>query len=132
MAQAKTASNTIIFYVEGNFRCKIRLFYGKIMMGAYRDSVSPLGRYPLPRADHHLAARSCCSSHAPAFDSSLLVAMMLRSDCPRQSSRIIVPGGRIELPWITPHDFESCASTNSAIPAPTTVYKKTNDLARPR
>ncbi len=29
----------------------------------------------------------------------------------------MVPGGRIELPWITPHDFESCASTNSAIPA---------------
>ena len=29
----------------------------------------------------------------------------------------VVPGGRIELPWITPHDFESCASTNSAIPA---------------
>ena len=29
----------------------------------------------------------------------------------------MVPGGRIELPWIAPHDFESCASTNSAIPA---------------
>ncbi len=28
-----------------------------------------------------------------------------------------MPGERIELSWITPHDFESCASTNSAIPA---------------
>ena len=28
-----------------------------------------------------------------------------------------MPGERIELSWISPHDFESCASTNSAIPA---------------
>ena len=34
-----------------------------------------------------------------------------------------VPGGRIELPWIAPHDFESCASTNSAIPACSSVFK---------
>ena len=26
----------------------------------------------------------------------------------------LVPGERIELSWVTPHDFESCASTNSA------------------
>ena len=35
----------------------------------------------------------------------------------KMSDFFIVPGGRIELPWIAPHDFESCASTNSAIPA---------------
>ena len=28
-----------------------------------------------------------------------------------------VPRERIELSWIAPHDFESCASTNSAIEA---------------
>ncbi len=39
---------------------------------------------------------------------------------------VFVPGERIELSWITPHDFESCASTNSAIPAllKYTVYFK--------
>src|SRR3989344_2385780 len=39
----------------------------------------------------------------------------------------LVPGERIELSWIAPHDFESCASTNSAIPAGDeqfTIYNK--------
>jgi hypothetical protein len=29
----------------------------------------------------------------------------------------LVPKERIELSWIAPHDFESCASTNSATSA---------------
>ncbi len=37
---------------------------------------------------------------------------------------LIVPGERIELSWITPRDFESRASTNSAIPAIGAVYGK--------
>ena len=43
-------------------------------------------------------------------------ACTAKQSCDQQGCEA-VPGGRIELPWIAPHDFESCASTNSAIPA---------------
>ena len=43
---------------------------------------------------------------------------MALNDCVHfMGYRSIVPGERIELSWITPYDFESYASTNSAIPA---------------
>ena len=34
----------------------------------------------------------------------------------------VVPRERIELSWVAPHDFESCASTNSATTAIRQVY----------
>ena len=52
---------------------------------------------------------------APAFDSPS--THDAQASCSVYRYVTCVPGGRIELPWITPHDFESCASTNSAIPA---------------
>ncbi len=33
----------------------------------------------------------------------------------------MVPEERIELSWVAPHDFESCASANSATPAMATL-----------
>src|SRR3989338_7337796 len=35
----------------------------------------------------------------------------------RQTRRLVVPGERIELSSLSAHDFESCASTNSATAA---------------
>ena len=32
-------------------------------------------------------------------------------------SSVLVPEERLELSWVSPHDFESCAYTNSATPA---------------
>ena len=43
----------------------------------------------------------------------------------------MVPGERIELSWITPHDFESCASANSAIPAMGILYPETHNDSSP-
>lgn len=38
------------------------------------------------------------------------------------TSVFLVPGERIELSWVAPNDFESFASTNSAIPARRTQF----------
>jgi ParB family chromosome partitioning protein len=44
-----------------------------------------------------------------------------------------VPGGRLELPWVAPNDFESFAYTNSAIPASdfysTLIYDKIQTMS---
>ena len=41
-----------------------------------------------------------------------------------------VPGERIELSCLATHDFESCASTNSAIPAIVKSYLKRGVMKR--
>ena len=54
---------------------------------------------------------------APPFDSPRNKSSFVALPRLNSASLHLVPGGRIELPPLARHDFESCASTNSAIPA---------------
>ncbi len=60
---------------------------------------------------------ACCQNITAPFDSPHTQRNLRAPPAQKRFAYFIVPGGRIELPWIAPHDFESCASTNSAIPA---------------
>ncbi len=98
---------------------------GSVQSLCLGESPAALGRYPLPRPGHRLAP-AMCSLRTPLRFVRSAVRFSLH-DASRHASlackTVLVPGGRIELPWIAPHDFESCASTNSAIPAFHIVYK---------
>ena len=71
----------------------------------YRNS-TPIGSFFLVRTSKK-EAQSGFKSLAPQSSLRLSATNM----------EMFVPEERLELSWVSPHDFESCAYTNSATPA---------------